>query len=165
MSTSHPEPIKLSEQERQAIRRLFDGAPATFEERFAKLVAIRTAFHEMLGDALGPVFNRYVQEELPRDTIQERNDLAVEVNGRLRMLGLSIQCPRTTLPAILITDRVSPDRPDESRFRLQVRGEDGRRMRTLTSKDIFDLDLMPDPVRVESFARGFKRGDRSGPAR
>lgn len=158
------EPGLVSEEEREGIRVLLRGAPAGFEQRYAKFAALRAAFHQELSIALEPAFNEFAKQ-LPRDTIQDRNDLAVEVNGRLRTLGLTLKCPRTGKPAIIITDRHDPDRPEESRFRLQVQGEDGRRQRTVTSKELFSLDLMPDPGRVESFARGYRKPPDRGRTR
>jgi hypothetical protein len=110
----------------------------------------------ILAETLAPVLNAQLQS-LPQETYEQKRSLASWTNHELHQLGLTIKCPRTGKPAILLADLRSQD-DDTGRFRLEVRGDGSRRVRTYCGAELPDLELMEEPPRRETFAgRGWGR--------
>ena len=116
-----------------------------------RVTELRTAFHRFLAEQLQSRLNAHLKT-VPQESYQEKQALASQVNRELRELGLSIRCPRTGLPAILIADVREPSE-GSSRFRLEVATAEGGRRRTYTAATLPDLELMVDNPRCESLAR------------
>lgn len=137
---------------RERLRGLISvGSHDSFESELKALRELTSLTKDEVAARLEPAMGRHLKD-LPQDTYEERQSLASWVNGTLRELGLAIRCPKTGKPAILVADRRGGD--DESvRMRLEVRAEDGRRIRTFTSNDLPTLRLMQDVPRPEGLAR------------
>lgn len=122
------------------------------------LAALSHQVHDAIADELTPRMNKHLQQ-MPQDTYEEKQSLASWVNSELRHLNLAIRCPKTGKPATLVAD-IRGGEDQSSRFRLDVRGDDGRHQRTLTSNTLPVLELMEDEPRREGLARR-----QSGPRR
>ena len=112
---------------------------------------------------LGPVLSRELAA-MPHESYKEKQAAASWINGELRQLGLAIRCPKTHRPAILVAD-VQGGGHDTSRFRLEIRDEEGHKKRTFTSQKPPELELMEDAPRQEPIAKWSERARRksSGP--
>lgn len=162
MKTSDEEPGAIWEAQVQAIQHLSRGLPVEYCRRLGAIAALRAAFHKEMATALEPSLNSFAQHQ-PHDSIEDRNALASRINGDLRAIGLTLKCPRTQRPGLLVIDRKDAEHPDVSRFRVETLDDRGRRQRTFTSQSLPRFELMPDPVRSESLSKGFRRKGLSGP--
>ena len=151
----HGEGKLLTPDRIAAIDRLFARLPSETPDRFKAALAIREAFLERLADVMQPSINAFAAEQ-SSDTLEERRDLATTINSMLRRLSLSIRCPKTGQPGLLVADRISPERPDELRFRINVIEDNGKSKFTVTSKQLPDLELMVCPTRREALRRGYE---------
>jgi hypothetical protein len=121
---------------------------------------LREAFHEELVAAIQPSFNEYFHNQ-PHFTKEDRNLLASNINRDARHIGLTLRCGRTGHPAS-ISHGMKDTNSDIMRFRIRIY-ERGRPSITLTSTELPELELMPDPPRVEALSREFResKGERS----
>lgn len=138
----------------EVLSALASGLPADYEEFTAAARALGRCFHCELATAMQPRLNSHLRT-LPSDTYAEKQYIATWVNEQLRELGLAIRCPKTGKPANLIAD-VQAGEDSASRFRLDVRTDEGGRTRTFSSRDLFDLELMEDATRQEPLSRRFR---------
>src|SRR5665213_3834754 len=117
----------------------------------ARIEELSAAFRWEIAEAMQRRLNAHLKT-LPHETFEERKLIASFVNMELRELGLTIRCPKTGKPAILIAD-VKDAEHDKGRFRLQVCDEKGKNKRTVTCYGMIELELMPDAPRKEGMAR------------
>jgi hypothetical protein len=146
---------------RRALRKRLQSLPIDFVEAAKTASAIRECFHEELASVLGPRLNECLRN-LPQDTHREKQGVASFCNSSVHGIGLRVKCPRTNRPALLVVD-IRSGQDDTSRFRIEVRDDKGRKMRTYTSTELPELELMGDPPRRESLSRwtGDGNGGRS----
>jgi hypothetical protein len=111
-------------------------------------------FFRELAARLQPALNAYLQTR-PSESYADKQDIASWVNNELHKHRLAIRCPKTGKPANLIAD-VQGGEDSPSRFRLDVRGDDGNRVRTFSSRELFELELMEDALREEPLARKYR---------
>lgn len=113
-------------------------------------------FQDRLRAEIAAAFQPILQQQaalLPLEAYADKQKIAVWVNSQLRELGLAIRCPQTGRPAILVADLRDAE-TQSSRFRLAIRDERGRQTKTISSKGLPELILMPDAPRRESRAMG-----------
>ncbi len=154
--TGNPEPPSVTPEQRRAIQSLFDNLPGQFEERARIMQAIRSAFYDELARQLAPSLNAFAKAQ-PHGSEGERRHLASWINQTVRHFGLSLECPITGKPAILVVDNVMVSHRPVPRFRFETRrGSLGGRQKRGTSDEVPDLELMQAPLRVENLSREFK---------
>lgn len=137
---------------RQSIRAQISVLPERYEDRVRALESLRHVLHEEFAQSLRPAFNHRL-ERVEQDDLSGAQLACTTLNADLRRLGLAIRCGKTGKPAILLAEARS-ESGDAARFRLQVRNDDGRFVKTLSSNAAPSVELMPDPLREESLARG-----------
>jgi hypothetical protein len=130
--------------------------PFEYAECYRALVELSHDFRQEVADVLQPRLNRQLQT-MAQDTYEEKRLLASWVNNELHQIGLAIKCPKTGKPATLVAD-IRGGRTDSSRFRLDVRNDDGRHIRTVTVNQLPELELIEDEPRREGLARPRGRG-------
>ena len=140
---------------RNAFETLIEGLPEKYLGFASAAQKLENALRTELAAAIQPRLNVHIRS-LPHETYAEKQTVASWVNDELRQLGLAIRCPRTGQPAILIAD-VQGGIDSASRFRLEIRGIDGSRTRTICSREMLELEIMVDAIRPEPFSRRIKR--------
>jgi hypothetical protein len=140
--------VATEDTQRAAIRSLFQDLPGGFSERLSAVVKLRDIFHEEIALAMTAPLNEYFGG-LAQDTAAEKTQTATHINGTLRSLGLTIREPKTQLPALLVTDvqASKKDTHEISRFRLEVRDENGQISRPLCARYLPELSFMQDRQR------------------
>lgn len=114
----------------------------------------RQLFHEQVAIQVAPLLNKYL-EKVPKSTLQEKQELAKWVNAELRSLGLAVRCPKTGQAAML---RADPGHDEEhGRFQIALISNDLARKRTVSSPELFQLDLMANFERREPLAERWRR--------
>lgn len=73
------------------------------------------------------------------NTYADKREIAKWVNGELRHFGVAIKCPKTGRPSALIADPSG----SEGRFQLLNKTPEGRKVRSLSSKKLPPLELIP----------------------
>ncbi len=126
--------------------------PADYEGRYQALKTFQNEIRTEVAVLLQPVLQEQAAA-MPMDTYAEKQHVSMWVNSQLRELGLSIRCPHTGRPAILVADLRDAE-TQSSRFRYAIRDERGRQTKTVSSKQFPDLELMADEPRQESRAKG-----------
>lgn len=126
--------------------------PTDFCQSLQAAADLSRAFHQVLAEVLQPRLNAYVKT-LPQETLADKRSIATWVNAELRKLGLTIRCPKTGNPAILVADTQDRVHGHITRFRLEARDDRGRNVRSCTSPTVPELELMKDPPRRESLSR------------
>ena len=137
---------------RDRLRQKLSSAPTDYAGRRAALSDVSHSVRRQIAEALQPVLNAHVRT-LPHETYEEKRMVASWVNRELHELGLTIRCPKTGTPSILVADLRSGDEDSKGRFRIEARDETGRTTRTYCSTRLPDLELMEEPPRRENFAR------------
>jgi hypothetical protein len=146
---------------RSTVRSVMACLPTGYADAGPAASAMRRIFHEELAAALEPRLNAHLKT-MAHDTYADKKALASWVNNELHYVqGLTIRCPRTDLPAILVTD-IRDAETQASRFRLEVRSPDGRASKTYSSAKLPELKLMEDPPRNESLSRRVTPLDGAG---
>ena len=152
----------LTAEQQRAIESLFSNLPESFAERHAAMQSFRRAFYAELAKALEPALNAHAKAQ-PLETYEERSALASWINQTLRQMGLTLICPRTNRPAILISDMTGGSR-QKMHFRFQTTEPSGKRVRWGMSRELPDLELMQAPGRIENLAKEFRgRGTNTRP--
>jgi hypothetical protein len=144
---------ELSARQQGAIESLFADLPEPYDERYSALQSLRSAFYREVARQLEPTLNAYAKSQ-PLNTLDERSALSSWINGALRHLGLALVSPRGNEPAILIADTAGQSR--KPGFRFQITEASGKRVRTVPSDELPDLELMQAPARVENLAKEFR---------
>jgi hypothetical protein len=150
---------KLSPDKREQIKSLLLDLPEAFQDRLSAVKAVRDTFHEEAVAAMTAPLNEHFAP-LPQDTGKEKSETASYINGTLRSIGLTIRCPKTSLPATLVADFQDGAHQDISRFRLEVRDEQGKKIRTFSGRYLPELSFMQDHQRREFWRKRAGRGDR-----
>lgn len=122
---------------------LVESLPAGYEAAHAMALdatqqlkkAFATAFQERLNAYLATV---------PQESLEQKRTLATRINDDLRCIGLTIRFPGTEYLAFVTADTPRAGSDSHSRFRLEGRDEQRRKMRTHGSSRIETLELMPD---------------------
>ncbi len=130
--------------------------PENYEDKVRNLSVVRRVMHEEIAAVLEPAFNRRIGQ-MPYDQLEDKRRLCSWANAELRQLGLTIKCPQTGHAGILVTNPHDAD-DDRGRFRLEVRGDSGKPIRTLYSRDIPPLCLMELSPRSEDTPSAHHRG-------
>jgi hypothetical protein len=143
---------------RGEFKKLLSSLPKEYLEARKTATEISHAFHSELAAAIAPRLGEHLQT-MKSDSYEEKRDLAAWCNEEVRLLRLSICCPRTGREAILVADVRGPE-DDTSRFRLQTTDERGRRTRTYSAAELPPLELMEDPPRREGRARRARDDDK-----
>ena len=145
-----PSPGQMSPAKRVALA--LQDLPADYEGRYQALKTFQNEIRTEVAVLLQPVLQEQAAA-MPIDTYAEKQHVSTWVNSQLRELGLAIRCPHTGRPAILVADLRDAE-TQSSRFRYAIRDERGRQTKTVSSKQLPDLELMADDPRQESRAKG-----------
>ena len=139
----------------QAVKEHMESMNGSPEEVLKELNDMRHAFHDELARKASPALTSLIAEK-DDETLKTRRSICSWANGQLRTLGLSVRCPKSEIPSILVAD--PRDREDErGRFRLEHQTEKGRSTKTFSSVHAPALELMEDPPRREPLAgRSFR---------
>ncbi len=127
----------------------FGDLPASYADAYTLILEKSQQFRAQVASVLAPRLNAHLKT-LPQDNYADKQALATWVNNELRQLGLAIRCPKTGKPATLVAD--SRGQGEYARFRLDVRGDDGRHLRTMTSTTLPEFELIEDEPRREGRA-------------
>lgn len=136
---------------RQTIAELLNRPQAgTYREAVEQLGGLQHVTQEYVAAMLTEPLNREMRAR-PHESLGEKQSLARWVNAELRELAIAIRCPKTGNPAIL---RVGPgDDAKVGRFQLElVGGKERARKRTISSKQLMDVQLRPAEFRREPLA-------------
>ncbi len=136
---------------RDRLRRTLRAAPSDYAGRRAALLDASHFVRAEIAAALEPALNAHLRT-LPHDAYEEKRALATWVNRELHEIGLTIRCPKTGRPSILVADVRAGGDDEKGRFRIEARDENGKTARTFCSTRLPDLELMEEPPRRENFA-------------
>lgn len=137
------------------IEELLSGCSTEYAARYSRLHELSHEFRSEVARQLQPTLNSELQK-MPQDSYAEKQALASWVNGQLRELGLAVKCPKTGRPANLVAD-IKEAGSDVSRFRFEIRDENGKKARTLASRELPELELMEDEPRQEPLLKWTER--------
>jgi len=129
-----------------------DTLPTAYAERFEILKRFQDNVRQEIAKLLQPSLQREA-EAMKSESYADKQTLSVWVNAQLRELGLALRCPNTGRPAILVADMRDAE-TQSSRFRYAIRDDAGRATKTISSKQLPSMELMPDEPRVEGRAKG-----------
>jgi hypothetical protein len=149
-----------------ALRKTLEAMPSDYRQRYEQIAQMRHDIQREIARAIEAPLNEYLPT-LPQQTFEEKQQLATMVNNDLRLLNLRIRCstPTGNYLAILVVDYRDHAGKD-SRFRLQIVGPKGTRLRKNSSPTIPPLELMEAPPREEVFSSRFRgRRDDESPSR
>jgi hypothetical protein len=153
-------PSEFEKQAQSLIELLTSKEAREYTALYAQLRAARALFTELVADRLEPTFNDYVRC-LESGTLEDKRSVAKHLNGQLRHLGLSMECPRTKHAAVL---SAGPGHdPARGRFRFSLIGSSKDCRSTIAGlKELPPLHLVPRPERVEAVGDLWRRRARRG---
>jgi hypothetical protein len=143
---------------RKALRRRLESMPDDYASAKAIAAEISHAFHEELAVAIGPRIKAELSA-MPQESYEHSKAIASWCNHELHELRLCIRCPRTGRAAILLADTRGAD-DDTCRYRLQVRDDQGKTLRTYSSARFPEFDIMEDLPRREGISHWSRGGRR-----
>jgi hypothetical protein len=147
---------RIPEGIRSAVVSLFDNLPSETEPQRDALAVIRQAFYHELSKQFQPVVNRFAASQ-PQHTQEERSVLAVLLNQMTREMGLSLACPRTERPAVLVSEVKRERGTSTLRYRFYSNNDAGRRTASCTCYELPELTLCQAALRVEGLSRAYKK--------
>ncbi len=146
----------MSEDEYQALRDTLRTALDQEADSYAQLSMrarfVRSVATAEIAIAVTVSLNAEAKQR-PQDTLVEKRELAAWVNHELRQLGLTLAFPGTGRPAILTATPGRRDADEGSRFRLESKDEQGRRVMSASLEWIPELEPIENPPRIEGGAR------------
>jgi len=122
---------------------------------YQSLVDATHRFKAEIARQLEPALNAVVRS-MPCSTLQDKQDIAVWVNQQARDLGLAVKSEKTQSPGVLFAD-LKDRQSNAARFRIDARGDDGRKVRSFLSYDLPYLELIEDAPRRETFVEQARR--------
>jgi len=139
---------------------------------YERIVSVAKSLRTILQEEIAAAIQAPINEKLrasSQDSYAEKQAISSWVNSELRDLGLAVKCPKTGRPANLVAD-LKQAGSDVSRFRLEVRGDDGKRTRTIAVRTLPDLEVIEDEPRQEpilewSHRVKSRRSDKPGKGR
>lgn len=135
------------EQLATALSAVFSNMPEEYAQTVDILRYVRHRFHDELARVIEPRLNQELSG-MSLETEAEKRTVATWVNSQLRLLGLTIECPTTKMPGILIVDHAS-DAKRTARFRIQVRREGGATRKSMATSKAPHLRIIENtPLRV-----------------
>lgn len=137
---------------RRIIRRIIEAGPARFESHAARARMVKSVVAAEIAARLEPALNAEA-DSMPQNTLDEKRALASWVNYELRRLGLAIRCEPSGLPGILVAMPGRGDREESSRFRVEARDAEGRKVQSSSIGWVPRIRLVEDPVRREGRSR------------
>src|SRR5207249_3213790 len=145
---------------RERLKELVDApVPEQFERVASDVREMGELVKQEMAERLTPAFNAHLHAS-PQKTFEEKKQLCRWANHFLREMSLSVECPTTHRPTILVAYGSSP--PGIGRFQLVATLPDGRRERTLIARSLPYLDLCPDHPREEGTSRYHPRASPRG---
>lgn len=136
----------------QLVTTVLPDLSTDYEERYAALKGFLLECRTGVAALLQPALQEQA-DSMEIDTYAQKQAVSVWVNSQLRELGLALRCPQTGRPAILVADLRDAE-TQSSRFRFVIRDSKGRQTKTISSKQLPEMELMPDEPRQESRAKG-----------
>jgi len=151
-----PQTLRMSEGEYPALRQALRDALAHDTDSYAQLSerskTVRSIAMAEISRAVTASLNAEAKQR-PQDTLIEKRELAAWVNHELRHMGLTLAFPGTGRPAILTATPGRRDADEGSRFRLESKDEQGRRVMSASLEWIPELEPIENPPRIEGGAR------------
>ena len=141
----------IHEKEEAFLTAIGDSIPSSYLEAVQAVQALSHRFHQAIAKAMESRINDFAAT-LPQHSLIEKREASTQINDMLRGLGLAIRCPETGAPAILVADSATGT-DARSRFRMDSRDRDGRRVRVHHMSSIEHLELMPLPIGREPHTR------------
>ena len=138
------------------------AADANYEQVASALSEAHRDFCREMAARLEPALNAHVRA-MPHDTYEEKKALAKWVNDELRRFDLAIKCPKTGQPSLILVG--SGNHPKIGRFILEHKTPEGKRVRSVHTPDLPQLELMEANPRREALVEWRDRvGDQRGGA-
>jgi hypothetical protein len=122
------------------IKELIPDLPEDFDNRALALAALNAASRRVIAAELAPALNQRIQD-IPRDTLEQKKELARWVNDGLERFGLAVQCPNTGRPAKFRATTGGSSWPDVGRFYFETY-RDGKPAKTAYSENLPKLNLI-----------------------
>ena len=140
---------------RELLREQLGTLPDDYREAYSVLATIRHQVLEELAAALQKKMNSHFKS-VPQSSLQDKQAIVKMINEDLRLLNLTVRCPTTGGPALLLADfRDNEDR--DSRFRFQTIDPSGKRLKRNTSQRLPELQLTEAHAREENFSMNVYR--------
>jgi hypothetical protein len=151
-----PPPGETQPQRVARIKELINNGPVLdYDACFASVMELNQLTKAEIAARLAPALNAKLRS-IPHERYEDKQTAVSWVNAQLRKLGLAVRCPVTGRPATLVTD-IRGGGYDISRFRFQIREDNGHRRRTCSSRTVPELVLMPDEERQEPIIKWAER--------
>ena len=115
-------------------------------------------FRRQVAARLEPALNAQIQA-MPRETYEEKKEVARWVNQELRRFDLAIKCPKTGRPSSLCANQ--GNHPEIGRFSIE-HTIDGKKHRPVNSPELMHLELMEASPRREALSEWHARVGRPG---
>ncbi len=121
---------------------------APYEEKAEKLASLNHEVRQRIATELAPVMNARIQA-MPRDTYEEKKELARWVNEELRRFDLAIK-GSTGQPSALVAVGGNPPDVGLGRLQLEHKSPEGKRVRTQLRVQLPLFELMEAHPRREA---------------
>lgn len=146
----------LSPEKEKALQVLFESLPEDFDGRYAALQKIREAIHRALGNYLEKALNERAKS-LPDRAIRDRQKIQSWVDQVTRDMGLTVACPETGKPGLLIAHTRGPKQLQFNHYAILVADEKrGGYLRTPSTLELPHLKLVPAPSNIESLFADYR---------
>lgn len=137
---------------REALRNTLENVSESYAQISERSKSVRSIAMSEIALAVTASLNIEASRR-PQDTLAEKRELAAWVNHELRQMGLALAFPCTGCPAILTATPGRRDADEGSRFRLESKDEQGRRVMSASLGWLPELEPMENPPRIEGGAR------------
>lgn len=137
---------------RETLRAALDHEAGSYAQLSMRAKSVRSIAMAEMARAVTASLNAEASR-FPQDTLVEKRELAAWVNHELRQLGLTLAFPGTGRPAILTATPGRRDADEGSRFRLESKDEQGRRVMSASLEWMPELEPIENPPRIEGGAR------------
>ncbi len=132
-----------------------------YDELTSALSDAESRFRRSLIKRLEPALNSKLKER-PHGTYEQKKSLAKWSNDELRRFDLAIKCPKTGEPSLLLV--MTGKHPEIGRFVIEHKDDEGKRIRSVTSVELPEIELMEAGPRREALRewRQKTQGERGG---
>ena len=138
-----------------AVKASLTNLPGDFDGAMTKACLLQRQFLVQLAGAIAPQLNAALRS-MPQESYEEKK-LVTAWMKVLDKIGLTIRCPVTGRPGVLVAD-YAHDGARESRFRLETMDDRGRHVRTASWTELPLLELRPGLRQTDPTMRQSSRG-------
>lgn len=132
----------VEEELRKAIRTAFAALPVDFAVRYKVAQEMSHVFHQELAAGLQSAFAEFVASiAIHADDVEAKRDVASNINALLRDIHLGVREQHRETTGIIVAD-VKDSQNTSGRFRVEGRGNDGRRYRSSGFNSLSQLNLV-----------------------